>query len=156
MRVPPRLWTVGHSRHAIDRLIELLEGQGIACLVDVRRIPFSRRHPQHNKEALGEALARRGIEYVWEGEALGGKRDWGEVRASPAFGEALGRLKERARAAPTAILCAEEDPRRCHRLHLVSAAWAERWGEEIFHIRGDGRVERHGEVVPQPGLFGRE
>ncbi len=164
----PCLWTVGHSRHSAEELIALLEGQGIACVVDVRSAPFSRRNPQHNKAALSGSLAARGIGYAWEGEALGGRPDlsaqpalcdeagnpdWKKVRESPAFQEALERVYERAREGPTAVLCAEENPRSCHRLHLISAAWAERFGEDILHIRGGGRVETQKEAAPQPGLF---
>ncbi|MEE9275011.1 MAG: DUF488 domain-containing protein, partial [bacterium] len=173
--MPPLLWTIGHSRHTAARLLDLLEGQGVSRLIDVRSVPYSRRHPQHNRERLAAALEGRGIAYHWEGEALGGRPDkagradlcgpdgapdWGKVRAEPEFREALARLRRHAEERPSAILCAEEDPRRCHRLHLVSAAWAEEVGEEIFHIRGNGRVETQKEVAPpladdpQLALFG--
>ena len=149
----PRLWTIGHSNHPAERLLELLEGQGIARVVDVRRAPFSRRHPQHGREALRESLEGRGIAYCWEGEALGGKVDWERHRQSPAFRAGLERLRALAGEAPTAILCAEENPQQCHRLGLVGAAWLERFGGKLLHIRGSGRVEA--EAPPaQLGLFG--
>lgn len=163
-----RLWTIGHSSHTAERLAELLVGQGIACVVDVRSVPYSRRHPQHRREAMAEFLSGRGIAYVWEGETLGGrpdlakrsnlcgpsgKPDWGKVRTSEVFQEALDRLQKRAAEAPTAILCAEENPRDCHRLHLVAAAWVERFRGKVLHIRGNGKVEAEGPPA-QMGLFG--
>ncbi len=150
----PRLWTIGHSAHAAGYLIELLEGQGIARVVDVRSVPYSRRHPQHGREKLQASLAAHGIDYRWAGEALGGKQDHEAARAGEPFQKALAHLAQLAEEAPTAILCAEEDPRHCHRLHLVCAEWAPRFGENILHIRKGGRVETHKEVVGQGELFG--
>lgn len=146
------LWTIGHSNHPAGRLADLLDGQGIACVVDVRRVPFSRRHPQHSQAVMRESLEKRGIAYRWEGGALGGKVDWESLRKTPAFAEGLERLRAQAEKAPTAILCAEENPQQCHRLGLVGAAWMERFGGRLLHIRGNGRVEA--EVPPaQLGLF---
>ncbi len=154
MTETPSLWTIGHSAHSAEYLIELLEGQSIARVVDVRSVPYSRRHPQHGREKLRASLAARGIDYRWAGEALGGKRDYGEARASEAFRKGLAHLAKLAKEKPTAIMCAEEDPRHCHRLHLVCAEWVPRFGENIFHIRKGGRVETHKEVAGQGELFG--
>lgn len=154
MGASPRLWTIGHSAHSAEYLIELLEGQGIARVVDVRSVPYSRRHPQHGRERMEAILAARGIDYRWAGEALGGRQDHDEARAGEPFRKALAHLARLAEEMPTAILCAEEDPRRCHRLHLVCAGWAARYGDRIYHIRKGGRVESHREVAGQGELFG--
>ena len=82
-----------------------------------------------------------------------GRPDWERVRASEAFCAALERLAGRARCEPTGIMCAEEDPLRCHRLHLVCAAWVSRYGGKIFHIRGNGRIELEKRVAGQLKLF---
>jgi uncharacterized protein (DUF488 family) len=150
----PFLWTIGHSAHSADYLIELLEGQGIARVVDVRSVPYSRRHPQHGRERLQASLEARGIDYRWAGEALGGKRDMEAARVSESFQKGLSHLAKLAEETPTAIMCAEEDPRHCHRLHLICAEWAPRYGEAIRHIRKGRRVESHKEVVGQGELFG--
>ena len=76
-----------------------------------------------------------------------------KVRRGEDFIRAMERLRARVKKAPTAVLCAEENPRNCHRLHLISAAWAEIFDENILHIRGDGRVEPHAELTAQPDLF---
>ncbi len=150
----PTLWTIGHSAHAAEYLIELLEGQGIARVVDVRSVPYSRRHPQYSKEKLKASLEARGIDYRWAGEALGGKQDHDKARAGEPFKKALAHLAKLAGEASTGIMCAEEDPRHCHRLHLVCAEWVPSFGENILHIRKGGRVETQKEVAGQGELFG--
>lgn len=162
------LWTIGHSNHSAGKFLGLLLRHGIACVVDVRSIPYSRRNPQFNRERMDQSLSSRDIAYFWEGEALGGKRDfrrnpelfdaggridWMKVRCREDFIRAMARLRAQVKREPTAILCAEENPRNCHRLHLISAAWAESCNENISHIRGDGRVETHAQIAPQPELF---
>ena len=162
------LWTIGHSNHSEEKFLGLLSRHGITCVVDVRSIPYSRRNPQFNRESISKSLLSRDIIYVWEGEALGGKRDfrqhpeffdlqgridWKKVKRDESFIYAMERLRTRVEKEPTAVLCAEENPRNCHRLHLVSAAWVESCGENISHIRGDGRVETHVQISPQPELF---
>ena len=162
------LWTIGHSNHSAEKFLNLLSRNGIACVVDVRSIPYSRRNPQFNKDKMSQNLSSRNIAYVWEGEALGGKRnfsenpeffgsdrriDWKKVRRDESFILAMERLRTQVGKEPTAVLCAEENLRNCHRLHLVSAAWTESCGENISHIRGDGRVETHVQIAPQPELF---
>jgi len=52
------IFTVGHSTRAQEELIAILKEAGIALLVDVRRFPGSRRHPQFGKERLRAAGAR--------------------------------------------------------------------------------------------------
>ena len=162
------LWTIGHSNHSAEKFLDLLSRHGIACVVDVRSIPYSRRNPQFNREKMSRSLSSRDITYVWEGEALGGKRDprinpelfdtkgridWMRVRRREDFIRAMECLRTQVDKEPTAVLCAEENPRSCHRLHLISAAWAESCDENISHIRGDGRVETHAQISPQPELF---
>ncbi len=64
--------TIGHSNHPIERFVELLKTGGVQLLVDVRSMPYSRRFPQFGRERLAKSLAEAGIDYRWEGEALGG------------------------------------------------------------------------------------
>src|SRR5436853_3145494 len=67
------LWTIGHSTRPMEKFIELLHAHGIQLLVDVRTIPYSRRNPQFNTEALAESLIKAGLQYR-HGGALGGRR----------------------------------------------------------------------------------
>src|SRR5687768_11637482 len=69
----PVVLTVGHSTRTMAQLVELLRAHRVGVLVDVRRWPRSRRHPQFSEPAFGEAIAAAGIEFVHEPE-LGGFR----------------------------------------------------------------------------------
>src|SRR3954468_22838303 len=68
------VYTIGHGNRPIDELLALLMRHAVTCLVDVRAHPGSRRHPQFGREALERSLAQCGLRYVWQGEALGGRR----------------------------------------------------------------------------------
>jgi uncharacterized protein (DUF488 family) len=75
--------------------------------------------------------------------------------ATPAFAAAVARLEEAAAGRTAAVLCAEADPRRCHR-QLVADALTAR-GAQVVHILGPGVSERHvphpaARVTPQGGV----
>jgi uncharacterized protein (DUF488 family) len=149
------IFTIGHSTRPLDELIGLLRDHGVTRLADIRRFPGSRRYPHFSREALATSLPNVGIEYVHVVE-LGGRRDplpdspntaWrnGQFRgyadhmATTEFQNALDRLL--ASDAPTAIMCAEAVPWRCHR-NLVSDDLTRR-GHEVIHILGPGASQRH-------------
>jgi uncharacterized protein (DUF488 family) len=150
-----RIYTIGHSTRPLDELIHLLRTHGVKRLADIRRYPGSRRYPHFSKESLSQSLPESGIEYVHV-EELGGRRDplpdspnsgWrnGQFRgyadhmATPEFQNALDRLLESD--VPTAIMCAEAVPWRCHR-NLVSDELTRR-GHEVVHILGPNATQRH-------------
>ncbi|HVT59156.1 MAG TPA: DUF488 domain-containing protein [Thermoanaerobaculia bacterium] len=153
----PPLFTAGHSTRTSPELVALLAAWGIELLVDVRRFPGSRRHPQFGHEALAAALAGAGIAYRHEAD-LGGRRlprpdsphttwrvsafrGYADYMETPAFAAALARLLDLAARRPTAILCAEAVPWRCHRRLIADAAVAS--GVEVRHILDPDRVESH-------------
>ena len=167
------VYTLGHSRHSIERFIGLAERHAVALIADVRGQPFSRFNPQFNRERLREALAAAGIDYLWLGETLSGRPadpgfrdragavDWPAVRAWPAFQADIARIDAAARECRLALVCAEEDPVGCHRRFLLTPELLAR-GAEVRHIRGDGRIETEHEVAErarpkrsrhQPDLF---
>ncbi len=152
-----RIWTIGHSTRSSEELMGLLHEHGIRRLVDVRRFPGSRRQPQYGREALAAALAAAGIGYVHEPD-LGGRRTaltdspngywrhpgfrgYADYMATPEFAGALERLVTLASAQPTAILCAEAVPWRCHRQLVADALVAA--GHDVAHITGPGRAQAH-------------
>lgn len=148
-------FTAGHSTRSADELLALLRAADVPRLVDVRRFPASRRHPQFSKEALAAALAASGIAYHHEPD-LGGHREpradspntawrnpafrgYADHMATPDFQAALARLLQ---APPrTALLCAEAQPTRCHR-QLIADALAAR-GLAVQHLLAPGRAETH-------------
>jgi len=44
------VYTIGHSSHTIERLGALLQQHGVTAVADVRSQPYSRIHPQFNRE----------------------------------------------------------------------------------------------------------
>jgi uncharacterized protein (DUF488 family) len=151
------LFTVGHSTRGIGELLGLLAEHGIETLVDVRRYPASRRHPQFSREALAASLAGAGVAYVHELD-LGGRRQpqpdspntawrvaafrgYADYMGSEPFAAALGRLLASAARSRTVMMCAEAVPWRCHRRLIADAATAA--GAEVIHLLGPGRAERH-------------
>ena len=141
--------TIGHSNHPIERFVALLKAGAVERLVDVRSMPWSRRFPQFGRERLARSLAEAGIDYVWEGEVLGGKpKDGGgydALAARPDFKDAVGRLIEESAGASVCLMCAEKEPLECHRVLLVSRRLAER-GAAIEHLLADGTVRPHAEI----------
>ena len=52
----------------------------------------------------------------------------------------------RARTSRIALLCAEEDPARCHR-HLLIGPVLQQRGVPVCHIRRDGRTETEADLA---------
>ena len=166
----PPVFTVGHSTRPIADLLALLAEHGVRTLVDVRRFPGSRRHPQYSRDALSASLAEAGIQYVHE-PGLGGRRaarpdsphtawrveafrGYADYMETPEFQAALERLirraEDQAEGQTVAILCAEAVPWRCHR-RLISDALVAR-GVQVMHILSPGRAEPH-ELDPNARLL---
>lgn len=151
------VYTVGHSTRSLDDFVELLRHYGIARLVDVRTIPRSRHNPQFNGDTLGKSLRNRRIGYRHM-KNLGGLRHassdssntgWHNVSfrgfadymQTPKFAAAIEKLVELAREKPTAIMCAEAVPWRCHR-SLIGDALIVR-GIEVRDIFSPKNVKPH-------------
>jgi uncharacterized protein (DUF488 family) len=135
----------------------MCEAHDIGAIADVRRFPGSRRSPHFARQALQQSLPAHGIEYLWL-PALGGHRRraagappspwqveafaaYAEHMTTPEFRSGLDELMVSLAARPTAIMCAEASPYRCHR-RLISD-WAELHGIEVRHLFDDRRSERH-------------
>ena len=118
----------------------LLQESRIEVLVDVRAYPVSRHHPQFSREALSASLAEAGIEYRWEGKALGGMRKGGYAAHmdTPLFMDAAGALIGSERVC---LMCAETNPADCHRSHI--AGWLAAHGERVVHLIEPGEEREH-------------
>jgi len=157
----------------------MLEAHGIRQLVDVRTIPKSRRNPQFGQDQLPVSLEQHGIRYMhlpglgglrharkdsintgWKNASFRGYADYMQT---PAFGENLAQLIDLsmglAAPAPTAIMCAEAVPWRCHRSLIADALTAR--GIQVEHILTATSRKPHsytpfarieGESVTYPGL----
>lgn len=149
--------TVGHSNHPIAHFLKLLQDQGVTLLADVRSTPYSRFNPQFRRDALAEALARQGIDYLFLGEELGarsrdpscyddGRVSYRKLAATELFRQGIDRLLAAAKSHTVAIMCAEKDPLDCHRTILVARELVKR-GEMVAHILAGGEVESHEKIM---------
>jgi len=150
-----RVFTVGHGTRSSDELVEVLAEAGVGTLVDVRRFPGSRRHPQFNGPTLAAAVGAAGIAYLHEME-LGGRRSGepGEARFGcirvPAFRSYAARMgtcdwqdalaRSLEQPAPC-FLCAETLWWRCHRRLIAELLHAR--GHEVLHLLRPGHSEPH-------------
>lgn len=128
------VYSVGHSNRTLDELLELLNVPQVRTLVDVRRYPGSRRHPQFNRTEMSGFLLRHGVLYHHLGKELGGMID-GSYEAymrTPPFLRGLQMLEDLADSTVTAILCAERDPTECHRRHIADALVDRGW--RVIHL----------------------
>ena len=150
------VYTIGHSNHPPEKLGKLLIDNRIEVLADVRSQPGSRRAPHANPRGLQKLLADTGIDYLWVGAALGGrpmepscydpqtgKPDFGAIQQKDFFRQGLSSLLAEGSRRRVCIMCAEEDPRRCHRTLLVGEA-LKAAGVGLTHIRGNGEVQAAG------------
>jgi len=149
--------TLGHSTLALPDFLALVAHHGIGTIADVRRYPASRRHPHFAREALAAALADAGVTYRWL-PGLGGRRSgrvdspqvawrkaafraYADHMETAEFAAELDTLLALAGERPTAILCAEAVPWRCHRQLLADALVAR--GVEVRHISTDRAAPPH-------------
>jgi uncharacterized protein (DUF488 family) len=150
-----RVFTVGHGTRPIDELLEVLGEADVRTLVDVRRFPGSRRHPQFNQPALAAAVEAAGVRYRHAVE-LGGRRSgepeeerfdcirvtafrsYAARMATPEWQDALAA----ALAEPEpCFMCAETLWWRCHRRLIAELLHAR--GHEVVHLLRLGHSERH-------------
>jgi uncharacterized protein (DUF488 family) len=148
------IYTIGHSAHEIGDFITLLAKSNIAAIADVRSAPYSRRHPQFNREALGNTLGNRGIRYAFMGAELGGRGSdesargaqgrisYAGIAESAAFNEGVKRILAGSERLTIALMCAEKDPLNCHRGILISRHLVA-CGTPVMHIHADARIESH-------------
>jgi uncharacterized protein (DUF488 family) len=171
------IYTVGHSNRSLDDLVALLAAFGVKTLVDIRTVPRSRHNPQFNTDTLGASLAPFGIAYrhladlgglrkprpdspnaAWRNESF---RGYADHMQTDTFAHALDELIALGAQTPTAIMCAEAVPWRCHRSLVADALLAH--GVSVSHIMSPTRANPHkltsfahveGPHVTYPGLPG--
>jgi uncharacterized protein (DUF488 family) len=157
------LYTLGHSRHAVETFIALARRHAVDLIVDVRGQPYSRFNPQYNRERFKESLANSDIDYVWFGDRLSGRpKDpkyrgpdnkvlWHTLMESSGVQDGIAEVLALAAETRLALVCAEENPLSCHRRLLLTPPLSE-LGAEVLHVRGDGRIEPEDELRESEGL----
>lgn len=151
------LFTIGHSTRSLEEFLVLLRTYGISQIIDVRTIPRSRHNPQFNKENLSVFLRNRNINYA-HAKNLGGLRHskkgsvnlgwrnlsfrgFADYMQTMDFKSALQKLMRKAEKKPTAIMCAEAVPWRCHRSLIADALTKKKW--QVFHIQSGKTAKKH-------------
>ena len=143
-----RIFTIGHSTRPIAEFLEVLQAHGIRRLADVRTVPRSRHNAQFNREDLAHALHNRRLHYrhmpalgglrhprrdsentAWRNASFRGYADYMQTQE---FAQALDLLIELGRAEPTAAMCAEAVPWRCHRSLIADALLVR--GVEVLEV----------------------
>jgi uncharacterized protein (DUF488 family) len=151
------LFSIGHSNIPAERFVAMLRAANVSAIADVRSTPASRFCPWFSAKNLAPLLAHEGIDYLFYGDALGGRprdqnlycdgvADYEVMARQPDFMAGIERLLADAAARRVkgglCLICAERDPLDCHRCLLVARALAGR-GMTIGHILHDGRIEPH-------------
>jgi len=147
------IFTVGYEGASLVSLIGALRQSGVAALLDVRRDPVSRR-PEFRKRRLEEALSASGIAYRHESRLGVPKAERDRFRKNPTglaawyAAEILGpnpdllrELSESVESTPTALLCYEADPARCHR-NLLAQELGRLTGLPVRHLDPATAAER--------------
>lgn len=149
--------TIGHSKHPIEKFLGLLREHEVQVLVDARSQPFSRFSPQFSRKALERAVTEASIRYLFMGDLLGGrpeprecydaedKVDYDLVEAQEFYQRGIERLLDGIARFRVCIMCAEEDPTRCHRRLLITRTLVCR-SIDVRHVRGTGAVESEREL----------
>ncbi len=153
MRTETVIYTIGHSNHPIDKFIGLLKRNGITAVGDVRSVPYSRFHPQFNKDDFAASLEKAGIAYLFLGQELGarpddgscyknGQVDFSRMADRAEFKRGLDHVVKGSGQHRIALMCAEKEPLDCHRTILVCRN-LKAHGLGIKHILANGLLEDH-------------
>jgi uncharacterized protein (DUF488 family) len=153
----PTVFTIGHSTRTAEEFAHLLRAHGVRRVIDIRTIPRSRHNPQFNRETLRKFLRNRRINYRhmksmgglrrtrpdsqnpgWQKASFRGFADYMQTEE---FSRALEKLIDLAEEKPTAIMCAEAVPWRCHRSLIGDALLAR--GFKVKDILSPTRAKPH-------------
>lgn len=151
------LYTIGHSNRGSEDFTHLLRRYGVGALVDIRAYPRSRRYPHFERPAMLQWLADAGVAYYWLGQDLGGFRKpaadsqnralsedgfrgFADYMTSDRFTTAVDRMLRLEPGRQLALMCAEGDPKACHRQFLADYLLMR--GVQVTHIlSADGSAQ---------------
>ena len=152
------VFTMGFSNRSWEDTVEILANHHMQRLVDIRTLPGSRRTPQFNLENLEQKLPEAGVEYLHL-KSLGGLRKpikdstlnaawkndgfraYADYMQSAEFQVALAELMAAAKTTPTAIMCSEALPQKCHRRIISDALVVHGW--QVRHLLSPKRIDDH-------------
>jgi uncharacterized protein (DUF488 family) len=168
---PNVVLTIGHSNRSLHDFLALLAAQQVEMIVDVRKLPGSKKFPHFNADALGESLGSARIAYLHAPE-LGGRRrprpdspnggwrnqsfrGFADYMLTTEFDQALTGVLRSIGQKRAALMCSEAVPWRCHRF-LIADALVVR-NIRVEHIISAGKTNPHllnrGAIVEGHHLF---
>ncbi|MGP5259657.1 DUF488 domain-containing protein [Brachybacterium paraconglomeratum] len=146
------IWTLGHWTSPVDAVLATLRSVEIDELVDVRKLPGSRRSPQFDAEEMTRWLGGAGIGYRRSAELTGRRpkqrdvdpqlnagwqntsfRNYADHTLSAEYEQGIEELEALAAEHHVAVMCGEPMPWRCHRLLISNTLFARGW--EVVHLR---------------------
>jgi uncharacterized protein (DUF488 family) len=140
-----RIFTIGYESVTVGEFLAALKSAGVERVIDVRALPLSRR-PGFSKTPLTAALAEARIEYIHlkalgtpaEGRSAaraGRHADMARIYAGqlelPEAMAQSAQMLDLAAEKPSALLCMEREPGRCHRTLLLEAVAGD---AEVVHL----------------------
>ena len=146
------IWTLGHWTSPVDAVLATFRSVEIDELVDVRKLPGSRRSPQFDAEEMTRWLGGAGIGYRRSAELTGRRpkqrdvdpqlnagwqntsfRNYADHTLSAEYEQGIEELEALAAEHHVAVMCGEPMPWRCHRLLISNTLVARGW--EVVHLR---------------------
>ena len=132
-------------------MLDILKKNEIQALVDVRSNPFSKYKPEFNADNIKKSLITNKMLYVYLGKELGARSlndqcyidnraDYTKISQTPEFNHGLNRIIKGLAKFNIVLLCAEQDPLKCHRNILVCRNLKNQV-KNINHILKDGIIE---------------
>ena len=146
------IWTLGHWTSPVDAVLATLRSAEIDELVDVRKLPGSRRSPQFDAEEMTRWLGGAEIGYRRSAELTGRRpkqrdvdpqlnagwqntsfRNYADHTLSAEYEQGIEELEALAAEHHVAVMCGEPMPWRCHRLLISNTLVARGW--KVVHLR---------------------
>ena len=154
------IWTLGHWTSPVDAVLATLRSVEIDELVDVRKLPGSRRSPQFDAEEMTHWLGGAGIGYRRSAELTGRRpkqrdvdpqldagwqntsfRNYADHTLSAEYEQGIEELEALAAEHHVAVMCGEPMPWRCHRLLISNTLVVRGW--EVVHLRAGAAPVEH-------------
>ena len=154
------IWTLGHWTSPVDAVLATLRSVEIDELVDVRKLPGSRRSPQFDAEEMTRWLGEAGIGYRRSAELTGRRpkqrdvdpqlnagwqntsfRNYADHTLSAEYEQGIEELEALAAEHHVAVMCGEPMPWRCHRLLISNTLVARDW--KVVHLRAGAALVEH-------------
>lgn len=142
-----QVYTIGYAGYnSVKEMIDVAKSFHIGCLIDVRSTPYSTYHADFNKEPLAKELRKEGILYRNYANEFGARQkdfineegyvDFEAFAASERFSEGVRKVSKAIEMGYAVLLmCAEKDPKDCHRGILIGRE-LRKLGFEVKHIIG--------------------